>query len=165
MENKHWLEEGNTKKIFPIGTDLNTAAITGARIAMKNFHSVLALLMMESSTAAVVQVTLKQHTAISGGTSKVLATLNPYFHKISTAEVYTKVDQTVAASLIDASTVFAAAAGELAIPVCAEDLDQDGGYSFFSIDIADSTAAKVAAGEYLLDNSTFEPGYAQTAVV
>jgi hypothetical protein len=152
------LEEKNIKKVMdPV--DLNTAAITGARISLAKGDKVAVLLAMGASVGATVQVTLNQHTAASGGTSKVLTVANPYFHKAGAATEFTKVEPS-AASMFDISSVFAANAGVVVFEISGDQLDTDNGYAHFSVDIADSGAAKIGAACYIMSDCRHKPAYA-----
>ena len=146
MNNKAFLDQHQVKAIFPVGTDLNTAAITGARIGMSKFDKVTVLLVLAAATAPTVEVTLKQHTAVSGGSSKVLSSINPYYHKLAAADIFTKVEPSAARSLLDLTAVIGNNAAMIAIDIRGDELDQDNGYGHFSVDIADSGAAQVGCG-------------------
>jgi hypothetical protein len=159
MENKLLVEGHQIKAVVAPGTDMNTAAITGARVGLKAFDKVTVLVDMGSSTAAVVEMTLKQHNASSGGTSKVLSSAAPHFHKVSPADIFTKVEVSSARSLVDLSALFASAAGMVAIEIKSEELDVNGGFNWFSVDFADSTAAKLIAAYYLLGDARLLPAF------
>ena len=154
------LENKNLKVAFaPV--DLNTAAITGARIGLQKGGRVAAIISMGTSTAATVQVTLRQHNAASSGTSKNLVVDNPWFHKAGAATSFSKVVPSSAAALVDASTQFASDGGLLVVEILAEQLDVDGGFAWFSIDVADGAAAKLGAGVYVLSDVRHLPAYAE----
>lgn len=157
--NKNFLEMHNMKAIFPAGTDLNTAAITGARVALSKFDRVCAIISVATSTAAVMSMSLMQHNAASSGTSKALSVKNPYYYRIAGTETWTRVEVDPTADTFDLSTLFNAAAGEIAFEVLGEDLDVNAGFTHFSVNIADSTAAKIGAGFYFLSNPRFGPAY------
>lgn len=159
MDNHFLLEEYNAKQAF-LPVDLNTAAVSGARISLAKHLRVAVVLNLGTSTAALLQVTLKQHNAASAGTTKDLVVANPYFYKAGAATTFTKVEPSSAVALYDLSSVFAADSGLLVFEVLAEDLDVQGGFSFFSVEVADSTAAKLGSGVYIARDSRFEPGYA-----
>ncbi len=139
--------------------DLNTAAITGARIKADGCERIAIVCQMGTSVAATVQLTLKQHNAAAAGTSKVLAVENAYFVKAAAATVFTKVELSSAQSLFDVSATFAADAGYLVIEVLPEDLDVNNGFAWISVDIADSTAAKLAATSYIKYDCKQKPAY------
>jgi hypothetical protein len=139
--------------------DMNTAAITGARIKADGCERIAVVCQMGTSTAATVQFTLKQHNAASAGTSKVLPVLNSYYVKAGAATVFTKTEPTVAQSLFDVSTDFAANAGYLVLEVLPEDLDVNNGFAWMSVDIADSAAAKLAATSYIKYDCEQKPAY------
>lgn len=143
--------------------DMNTAAITGARISMAKVANRVAIVCaMGDSTAAVVQFTLKQHTAATGGSSKVLAVDNNYYVKAGAATSFTKVSiEGAAQSLYDVSTQFAAEPGVVVFEVLPSQLDTNGGFSYLSVDVADSTAAKILSTIYIVDDAKVCPAYAE----
>lgn len=153
------MDTKNVKVAFsPV--DLNTAAITGARISLEGARACLVLLNLGTSlTGAAVQVTLRQHNASSSGTSKDLVIDRPYFHKAAPATVFTKVVPGSAAALKDVSAIFDTAAGLVAIEVREEDLDHNNGFTYFSVDLADGAVAKIGSGIYVLDENEFHPSY------
>jgi hypothetical protein len=161
MSNTEFLFDENIKMAHePI--DLNAAAITGARISMGKVCGRVAIVcIMGDSVGATVQFTLKQHTAAVGGTSKVLAVANNYFKKVNSATVFTKVEPTVEASLYDLSVDFAADPGIVVFEVLPSQLDTNNGFAYLSVDIADSTAAKIASTFYIVDDAKFCPAYAE----
>lgn len=152
------MEQHNIKMVS-VPVDMNTAAITGARIKLDSGDRVAIMCQFGDSTAALVQLTLNQHTAASGGTSKVLSVANAYFHKAGAATSFTKVQPTAAASAYDVSSVFSDAEGVLVMEVRGEDLDVDGGFAWVSVDFADSTAAKLLAASYIVSDLRHRPGY------
>lgn len=149
--------------IKPIGlpVDMNTAAITGARIGLAKGDRVAVCLHMGDSTAAVVQASFQQHTLLSGGSSKALSIDNCYFHKKAALDVFTKVEPGAKASSFDLSSVFSDDEGVVVFEIRGEDLDVDGGYAFISVDLADSTAAKLVSGIYILSDVRYSPAYNQ----
>ena len=152
------MEKSNLKQAFaPV--DLNTAAITGARVSLKEAKRVAIAISLGSSTGAQVRVTLRQHNAASGGTSKDLEIANRYFHKAGAATSFTEVTPTVDAALYNLDAIFAADGGIVVLEVLAEDLDVNGGFDHISVDIADAGAAKIGAGIYVLHNLDIKPGY------
>ena len=158
MSNYLFAEENGLKVAFaPV--DLNTAAVTGARVKLDTSYKVAVLIDMGTSIAAVVQVTLRQHNAASAGTSKDLASAKPYYHKAGAATSFTKVEPTVAAALKDVSSIFAANGGLLVLEVDASELDINNGFAWFSVDVADSTAAKLGGGVYILNDTKYEPAH------
>lgn len=157
MKNCFLAEKTNFKAVS-LPVDLNTAALAGARIGLENDHRVAIVCNFGDSTAAVVQATLKQHTAGVGGTSKALATSNPIFKKIGAATKFTKVEGDIdaPASAFDLSADLADSEGIVIFEVLASDLDVNNGFTHVSIEFADSTAAKLFCGNYVLaDSKTF----------
>jgi len=154
-----YFAESNGLKVAIAPVDMNTAAITGARIKMDKGHRVAVVIQMGSSTAAVTEFTLRQHNAASSGTSKDLVVDNAYYYKAGAATSFTKVEPSVAAALVDASAVFAADAGILVLEVLADQLDTNNGFAWFSVDVADSTAAKLIAAQFVVCEPAYQPAY------
>lgn len=136
--------------------DLNTAAVTGARISLKEGYKVAVVFNLGSSTGATVEFTLKQHTAASGGTSANLSVDNVYYKKVGAATKFTKVEPSSAAAVYDLSSDFGGAAGQVVFEVDGSQFSE--GYTHFSVDIADSAAAKIGSGLYFLSVKN-EPAY------
>lgn len=150
-------EKGLKTAVAPV--DMNTAAITGARIKLEKGHRCAVAIHMGTSTAATVQVTLRQHNAATSGTSKNLVVDNSYYFKAGAATSFTKVEPSAAAALIDVSTAFAADGGILVVEVESAQLDTNGGFAWFSVDIADSGAAKLVSAVYVLGEVKNAPAY------
>lgn len=167
MKNALLIEGSQIKTAVAVGADMGSAQ-TGARVKLANFEKCLVLVNMAASSApgAVVQATLKQHNAASGGTSKDLSVLNPHFYKVIGQDAFTKVVPSATRALVDASTQFDTAGGILAIEVRSEDLDNDGGYYWLSVDLADvgGVLTKAVVGMYVLADARFEPAYALATI-
>lgn len=153
------LEKQNVKSaIVPVDLDV---AQTGARISLAKGNRVAVIINVGASTAAVLEVTLKQHTAASAGTTKDLEVALPYYYKTAAQTVFTKVDVETATAEFDLSTLFASAAGTIVFEVEAQDLDVNGGFTHFSVDIADTTAAKLGSAVYVLSECRNLPAYTE----
>jgi len=146
---KFLLEEKSLKQAF-LPVDLNTAAVVGGRISLKDAHRVSIVLCMGDSTGATVEVTLKQHDAASGGNSKNLEVANKYYKKAGAATSFSKVEPEVAAAVYNLSSDFAAQEGIVVFEVLPEDLDVSNDFSHLSVNIADSGAAKIASCLYVV---------------
>ncbi len=156
--NNFLAEKQNVKQaIGPV--DLNTAANTGARIKMSHGDRVAAIISLGTSTTATVEITLRQHDAATAGNSKDLDVDNPYYVKADTATSFTKVVPTVADALLTLTTTFTDDAGTVIVEVLGEQLDDVNGYSWFSVDIADSAAAKLGSVVYVVSDCRFSPAY------
>lgn len=140
-----------------VPADLNTTGLTGARIKLDKGYRCAVIVSMGDSTGATVEATLRQHDAPSAGNSKDLDSSNPYYHKVGAATSFTKVEPSVAAALKDLSSLFAADEGIAVIEVRAEELDINGGFAYFSVDVANPGAAKIFAVEYALHEVKFSP--------
>ena len=152
------MEKANLKQIGePV--DGNTAAITGARVSMASGERLSIVVSMGDSTAALVSFSLKQHNAASGGTTKALSIDNAYFHKVGAATSFTKVEPTSATDAYDLSALFAGEPGVVVFEVLQENLDVQNNFSHVSIDIADTTAAKIISGLYLVGSTKNDPAY------
>jgi hypothetical protein len=156
--NNNLLELHNIKEaIGPV--DANTAAITGARVKLSSADRLAIAVHMGDSTSAVVTLTLRQHNAASAGTSKDLSVSNPYYHKVAAATSFTKVEPAAAAAAYDLAALLANDPGIVVFEVLSEQLDVNNGYYWASIDMADSTAAKLVSAVYILGNSRQMPAY------
>lgn len=157
MKNAYLMELVNMKNGF-LPVDLNTGANTGARMSMKGCKRIAFVTTMGDSTSAVATFSFQQHNAASAGTSKALSHSNPYYHKNAALTVFTKVQPASAASSFDLATQFAGDEGIVVFEVLAEDLDVTNDFAWVSMDIADTTAAKVGACVAIfLQNSAMPP--------
>lgn len=153
-----YLSEKITFKQVAAPADLNAAAVTGARIRVNEGFRIAVIATFGDSTAAVTSLTFQQHDAASSGNSKVLATQNPYWHKVAAATSFTKVQPTADASTI-VPTVLADDEGIYVFEFLAEDFDREDGYEYFSVNVADSTAAKIMGAVYVLNDVREVPAY------
>jgi hypothetical protein len=151
------LEALTLKSAEPV--DMNTAAITGHRTKLAKGDRLAIIVNMGDSTAAVADFSLVQSNAASAGTSKALSVDNPYFKKVGAATSFTKVEPTAAASNYVLSTDFAADPGMVVFEVLGEDLDVNNGFAWVSLDIADSTAAKLVSVVHVLHAVREKPAY------
>src|ERR1043165_2758258 len=108
--NQFLMEKVNIKPVN-VPVDMNSAAITGARIKMNTGDRVAIVCHMGDSSGAAVTFSLQQHDAAESGNSKALSILNPYYHKKAALTVFTKVEPTVAASSYDLASIFASDEG------------------------------------------------------
>jgi hypothetical protein len=147
-----------TMKQVAAPADLDGAAVTGARIKLDKGFKLAIVCSFGDSTAAVTDFTLQQHDAASSGNSKALAVQNHYYHKVASASVFTKVELSSAASNI-VPTVLAADEGIIVLEVTAGDLDRDNDYAWVSVNVADSTAAKLMSALYIVHDVKETPAY------
>lgn len=161
MDENFLMEMVNLKQGF-LPVDLNAGANTGFRIPLKDCKRVAFVVQMGDSTSAAVVANFLQMDAASAGNSKALSISNPYYHKIGSATVFTKVTPGAAASSFDVSTIFAGDEGIVVFEVLAEDLDVEGGFAYVSLSIPDATAAKVGACLAILLGAVHNPPYGQT---
>lgn len=154
--------ERSNAKIAIVPVDLNTGANAGARISMADCDRVTFYIQTGASTAAVLNATFNQHDAASSGSSKALSIANPYYHKVSSATVFTKLVPAAAESSHDFSTLFATLGGIIVVEVLAEDLDVSGGFGYVSLSIDDTTAAKVGSVIAVTSKNRSKPAYTGT---
>ena len=154
------MEKANLKQVV-LPVDLNTAAVTGARVSIKGCKRIAFVVSMGDSVGATTQFTLRQHNAAAAGTSKDLSVANLYYKKAGTATKFTKVEPSVAAAMYDLSADFAAEEGIAVFEVLEEDLDVNNGFAWVSMDIADSGAAKLASVLAVLGGPDILPAYSQ----
>lgn len=158
MKNAFLLEQAVPKGVVgPV--DLNTAAVTGARVSMKNARRVSFIVSLAAGTTTTTHgFTLRQHDAASAGNSKDLSVDNPYYHKVAPATVFTKVSPASAAAAYDLHAVVADAVSIVVFEVLAEQLDIANGYSHVSLDTADSGGAQLGSVVAIVDQE-FSPAY------
>jgi hypothetical protein len=133
-------------RLFDLSTgvapvDLQTAQ-TGKRVSLAHAGGVLIVLFKGAGPAGHdPTVTLKEHTASTGGTSQNLAIIDHYYLKAETTldgdETWTKVTQSAAATIADPGGGGTSAEEEqiVAIDVRAEQLSDD--YGYVSLDVGD----------------------------
>jgi len=148
------LMEHNSSKQVALPADLNTAAVTGARINMAKGLKLAVVLSFGDSIAAVVTPSFQQHDAATGGISKALNIQANYYTKIEGETVFTKVairpDDSGLSDSVALASRFANAGGIAVFEFLPEMLDADGGFEYLSVNVADSTAAKIMSGVYLV---------------
>jgi|DEB0MinimDraft_6_1074348.scaffolds.fasta_scaffold47822_2 hypothetical protein len=132
--------------------DLNGAAVTGARVSAGEGYKIAVELSFGDSTAAACTVSFEQHDAAAGGNSKALNVQTNYYHKIDGQTAYTKVeirpDDSGLSDSVDLAAQFANDGGIVVFEFLPEHLDAENGFSHLSVNVADSTAAKVMSGIY-----------------
>lgn len=133
--------------------DFNTSdAATGHRIHMKNYESIACVLFKGAGTAGADPViTVREHTAATGGTSADLVVVDEFFYKAETAldgdEVWARGTQTKAATVTDAT--WAEQEAIVVAQVMAEHLSA--GYEWVSFNIAATVAnAQLVSGFYIM---------------
>ncbi len=152
-----FLAEDKVLKAVVGPVDLNTAAVTGARVNIAKATRVAFVVVLGAGTSTTTHgFTLKQHTAASSGTSADLSVDNPYFHKIGAATYFTKVSPSSAAAAYDLHTLLADSASIVVFEVLAEQLTD--GYGWVSVDTADSGGAQLGVVLALVDTD-FLPAY------
>lgn len=156
--NKQLLFDNNLK-LAHLPVDLNIAAVVGARVAIAKGEKVAIICQLGTSLASSLIFSFQQHTAASGGASKALSIGNIYYYKAGVATVFTQVEPSAKAATLDLSTVFSVEGGIVVIEVNQDDLDANNLYSHVSVDIADSTAAKLASTSYQVMNSQYCPAH------
>jgi len=155
-----YISELMTFKQLAVPANLLTAPTTGARIQVAKGFRVAVICNMGVSTSGITDFTMQQHTAATGGTTKVLATSNPYWEKVATATTFTEVAVDNASNIVPVS--LAADEGIFVFEILAEDLDRENGFSYFSMDAAESTGLgndKIMAAFYVLSDVRNVPAY------
>lgn len=147
------LEKNQVKNIY-LG-DLN-ASQTIARVSFEKSYK-LALIVTLAAAAADFDITFKQHTAASAGTTADLKLNHPYFKKLDAATYFSKVDAPAAAhlALAEANGVVA----QYVFEFNSDDLDE--GYNHISAVIVDPAVAQVACIDAIAIECKLAPSYAQ----
>lgn len=139
-----------------IPVDLSSAAVTGKRVSLKDAGGVDIVVIKAAGTAGDdPTVTLKQHTASSGGTTANLAVIDHYYLKNATTmagtETWSKKTQAAAATIADPGGAGTSAESQQIIVIPLEAASLADGYSWVSLDIADvGTNSQLGAVIYLL---------------
>ncbi len=148
-----FLMESHQPKQVAGPVDLNTAAVTGGRVSMKNARRCAFVIQLAAGTTTTTHgFTLRQHDAASAGNSKDLSVANPYYHKIGAATVFTKVEPGSAAAAYDLHALVADDVAVVVMEVLAEDLDRANNYAWVSLDIADTGGAQLGSVVAIVDN-------------
>lgn len=135
--------------------DLSAAAVTGKRVALKGCGGLTIVVFKGAGTAGDdPTVTLKQHTANTGGTTSNLAIIDHYYLKDATTlagtEAWTKVTQTAAATIADPGGAGTSAEHQQIIAIEVDAAQLSDGYTHVSLDVADvGTNAQLGAILYL----------------
>ena len=147
-----FLENKNVTQVG-VPADLNSAAVTGARLKMDSAYGCAVALSFGASTSAVVTVSFQQHDAAEVGNSKALNVQANYYYKAVGSTQFTKVevrpDDSGLAASVDLASIFEDDGGIVVFEFLPEFLDQANGYDWMSVNVADSTAAKVMSGLYI----------------
>ncbi|MEU6781484.1 hypothetical protein ABZ912_19950 [Nonomuraea angiospora] len=136
--------------------DMSSAANTGKRVSLRNAAGCTIVLFKGAGTAGQDPVlTLKQHTASSGGTSANLAIIDHYYVKSETTldgdETWTKVTQAAAATISDPGGAGTSAEEEQIVVIEVDGRSLSDGYDYISLDVADVGAnAQLGCVLYLL---------------
>ncbi|MGW7786045.1 hypothetical protein [Streptomyces tricolor] len=135
--------------------DLSTAAVTGKRVSLKGCGGLTIVVFKGAGTAGDdPTLTLKQHTASSGGTTSNLAVIDHYYLKSATTlagtEAWSKVTQTAAATIADPGGAGTSAESQQIIVIEVDAAQLADGYTHVSLDVADvGTNAQLGAILYL----------------
>lgn len=156
MKNAFLLEKVNLSQVAPQSI---VAAVNGQRIAMKGGDRLAIAILLGTSAASTVEITLKQHNAASGGTTKNLSVANKYFHKVAPATTFTQVEPSSAAAVYTLTSLFSTAAGVAVFEVLAEDLDVNNNFAWVSVDFTAAGVAKNAAVLHVLHECPELPAY------
>jgi hypothetical protein len=139
--------------------DLSTAANTGKRVSMQEVTSVDIVVIKGAGTAADDPVlTLKQHTASTGGTTTDLATITEYSLKneatLDGDETWTRVTQTAAATITDPGGAGTSAESQQLVVIHVRADQLTSGNTHISLDIADVGAnAQLGSVLYIVHNT------------
>lgn len=142
--------------------DLSSAAVTGKRVHLKAATGVTIVLFKGAGTAADdPTVTLKQHTAATGGTSANLPVIDHYYLKdaatLTGAETWVKKTQTAAATIADPGGAGTSAEHQQVVVIEVNAAQLDDGYEWVSLDVADvGTNAQLGSVLYLLHDLTVQ---------
>ena len=138
-----------------VPVDMSSAAVTGKRVAVKGSGGLTIVVFKGAGTAGDdPTLTLKQHTANTGGTTSNLAVIDHYYLKSATTlagtEQWTKVTQSAAATIADPGGAGTSAESQQVIVIEVDAAQLSDGYTHVSLDVADvGTNAQLGAILYL----------------
>lgn len=146
--------------VYDLGTgfvpaDMQTAQ-TGKRLAMFGLYSVDVVLIKAAGTAGDDPVlTLKSHTAASGGTSANLPVITEYYVKreatLDNDEVWERFVQTAAATVNDPGQATTSAEEQQLVVFTVSNEDLPSGHRYISADVADTgTNAQLGTVLYIM---------------
>ncbi|MFI6530510.1 hypothetical protein [Streptomyces uncialis] len=142
--------------------DLSAAAVTGKRVRLRDCGGLTIVVFKSAGTAGDdPTVTLRQHTAGSGGTSSTLPVIDHYYLKDATAlagtEAWTRIAQTAAATIADPGGAGTSAERQQIVVIEVEAAQLSDGYTHVSLDVADvGTNAQLGAVLYLRRDLTVQ---------
>lgn len=142
--------------------DLATAAASGKRVHLKNAGGCTIVLVKGAGTAAEDPVvTLKQHTAASGGTTANLAVIDSYYVKsaatLAGSETWSRVTQAAAATITDPGGAGTSAESQQIVVIEVDTTSLADGHEWISLDVADvGVGAQLGAVLYLLRDLTVQ---------
>lgn len=121
-----------------------TGGVSSARISLSKADKV-SIVVSVASAAADLNVTLKQSDAVTAGNTKDVVRKGSYYKKVGAATSFTKVEplSTPVANVVDADAN--GAAGIFVFEVRGEDLDQENGYSYVSLDVTLGAVARIGS--------------------
>jgi hypothetical protein len=158
-KNRNFLNGADIRPVI-LPVDLAAGANTGLRVPLRNYDRAVFLFFAEQGTAGQDPIiTLRQHDAASGGTSKNLAAIATVWQKENDTTLPN--DWTVITQAAGA-TYTSETGGEslqmIVIEVESADLDVTNGFTHVSIDVPDTgaTAGKIGCAIAIL----LEPRYA-----
>ena len=144
--------------------DLNGSALAGARIKLDKGQGCAVVCHFGTGAGATVSVSLDQHDAATAGSTASLNISRNYYVKSGADTSFTKTEIRSDESLSDTADISAsvgAAEGIAIFDVRPEDLDVNNSYAFASVNIADSTTAKITSVEYHVYDIKSGFGYEQ----
>ncbi|MBC2903147.1 hypothetical protein [Streptomyces cupreus] len=147
-------------RLFDISTgfvpvDMQTAQ-TGKRVSLRDCGGVTVVLFKAAGTAGDdPTLTLKEHTASTGGTSQNLAIIDEYWIKTEATldgdETWTRETQAAAATIADPGGDGTSAEAQQIVVFEVDGRQLSDGYSYISVDVADTgTNAQLGCVLYLL---------------
>lgn len=153
-----FMEKATVKAVTgPI--DLDAGANTGGRIDMQKFKRCTFIIVAAAGTTPSSHTaSFQQHDAVSAGNSASLSLALPWFHKVDTATVYTKVEPTVAAASFDIDSVVGDTKFVAVFEVKQEEIDMALG-RWISCNVTDAGGAQIGTVIAIPHEPVFYPAY------
>lgn len=149
--------EKNNLKVGAAPADINGVGIVGSRVSVQNTHSLAAVITLGAGAVALT-VSAQQHDAATAGNSKALKIKKASFYKVDAELVMTKVGGDIE-NPADDFTIPVGASGIAVIEFEDTELDNNNGFSYISVNVADPAASKIAGLHYVLNNMGIKPAY------
>lgn len=152
----------DVKVVMALKPQVNTGALVGAYVSLKNYAIAHILVETDQANAATLAITIEQASAVAGTGSKVITNVVPIWANQATATNDTLVRATDAVSF---TTSAALAQKQVLFRIDPASLDVANGFDCITVKIAASNVANIVGATYILAGSRFHEATPETAVL